>query len=147
MNGARRESPFSLEELDSSKGNSQAERDAGSGNGNSQANTGGARPRSAPRAGDHLDSMDASDLWLDAGQHLAALPPHNDTLHLEVRKGSLRRAPGSPAKVIFLAAHPGCRGTYVARLKSHLSWPSRHIAQSWCHMALLLLMAQPQPPF
>ena len=100
MNGARRESPFSLEELDSSDGNSEAERDAGNGNGNSKANTGGAGPRSAPRAGDHLDSMDASDLWLDAGQHLAALPPHNHTLHLEVRKGSvdsLQPAPGSPA--------------------------------------------------
>ena len=116
MNGARRESPFSLEELDSSNGNSEAERDAGSGNGNSEANTGNARPRSAPRAGDHLDTMDASDLWLDAGQHLAALPPHNHTLHLEACKGSVydsRRALGFPVKLMFLGCTP--------RLPRHMS--------------------------
>jgi hypothetical protein len=53
--------------------------------------------------------MDASDLWLDAGRHLAALPPHNHTIHPEVPKGSLynsRRAPGSPAKLMFLGCTP-----------------------------------------
>ena len=90
MNGARHESPFTLEELDttpaeqkhqssaaqqeSEDGNSNSN---GSGNSNDDGNgrgrgngSGGqhsVRGMSAPRAGDLLDSMDASDLWLDAG--------------------------------------------------------------------------------
>ena len=98
MNGARHESPFTLDDLDTTPAeqkhqNSAAQQESqngnpngnangnanGSGNGNRNGNGYGkgkgnangsqhsVRGMNAPRAGDLLDSMDASDLWLDAG--------------------------------------------------------------------------------
>ena len=87
MNGARHESPFTLDDLDTSSAEQKHQSSAasqesengkghsinGNGNGNGSSNGNGngsqhsTRGMSAPRAGDLLDSMDASDLWLDAG--------------------------------------------------------------------------------
>ena len=88
MNGARRESPFTLDHLDTTPAEQKHQSSAaqqesqngnpnsnanGSGNGNGNGNVNGSqhsvRGMNAPRAGDLLDSMDASDLWLDAGVH------------------------------------------------------------------------------
>ena len=75
MNGIRHESPFTLEDLDttpaeqrhqSSAAPQESESESENGNGNgSQHSTSG---MNAPRSGETLDSMDASDLWLDAGE-------------------------------------------------------------------------------
>jgi len=71
LNGAGRESPFSLEDLESpappeQRESSAAPQESERGNGSQGSKM------SAPMAGDTLDSMDASDLWLDAGKQNAS---------------------------------------------------------------------------
>ena len=69
MNGARHESAFTLEDLDTTPAEQRSESPAApqesQNGGNSQQSI---RGLNAPRAGENLDSMDASDLWLDAGK-------------------------------------------------------------------------------
>ena len=69
MNGVRHESPFTLEDLDTTP----AEQQQGSSAAPQRSQNGASgqhsmRRMDAPRAGENLDSMDASDLWLDAGR-------------------------------------------------------------------------------
>lgn len=73
MNGARHESPFTLGELDATSAEQQqqsspAPQQSENGNGNGSGSQHSTRGMDAPRSGENLDSMDASDLWLDAGE-------------------------------------------------------------------------------
>ena len=112
MNGYERESPFSIAEVGNAapaseqqavKDCSQQQNGASHQNGSSSAEGGelqqgngspaaGSTPQGmhTPRVGETLDSMDASDLWLDAGvaksplicfQHHASTPREPNGLH------------------------------------------------------------------
>ena len=78
MNGTRLESPFTLDGLDTAPPEPTQKSSAApqeSENGTSSQRS--MRHMDAPRGGDTMDSMDASDLWLDAGKLLADLTLHS----------------------------------------------------------------------